>query len=80
MFALPLAIPGTAFAQALAARSRLLQRLLSLLAEAQQAAARGEPWAAAGLDLLAGGLDEAGLPLSEADLVEQLLLLLFAGY
>jgi hypothetical protein len=29
---------------------------------------------------LAGGLDEAGLPLSEADLVEQLLLLLFAGY
>ena len=80
LFALPLAIPGTAFAQALAARGRLLQRLQSLLAEAQQAAARGEPWAAAGLDLLAGGLDEAGLPLSEADLVEQLLLLLFAGY
>ena len=80
LFALPLAIPGTAFAQALAARARLLQRLQGLLAEAQQAAARGEPWAAAGLDLLAGGLDEAGLPLSEADLVEQLLLLLFAGY
>ncbi len=80
LFALPLAIPGTAFAQALAARGRLLQQLQSLLVEAQQAAARGEPWAAAGLDLLAGGLDEAGLPLSEADLVEQLLLLLFAGY
>jgi cytochrome P450 len=80
LFAVPLAIPGTAFAQALAARARLLQRLQGLLAEARQAAARGEPWAAAGLDLLAGGLDEAGLPLSEADLVEQLLLLLFAGY
>jgi cytochrome P450 len=80
LFALPLAIAGTAFAQALAARARLLQRLQGLLAEARQAAVRGEPWATAGLDLLAGGLDEAGLPLSEADLVEQLLLLLFAGY
>ena len=33
-----------------------------------------------GLDLLSGGLDEAGLPLDDDDLVEQLLLLLFAGY
>jgi cytochrome P450 len=35
---------------------------------------------AAGLDLLIGGVDEAGLPLADDDLVEQLLLLLFAGY
>jgi cytochrome P450 len=33
-----------------------------------------------GLDLLAGGLDEAGIPLTDEDLAEQLLLLLFAGY
>ena len=32
-----------------------------------------------GLDLLSGGLDEAGLPLNDDDLVEQLLLL-FTGY
>ena len=30
--------------------------------------------------LLAGGLDEAGLPLGDDDVAEQLLLLLFAGY
>ena len=30
--------------------------------------------------MIAGGLDEAGIPLSDEDLVEQLLLLLFAGY
>ena len=33
-----------------------------------------------GLDLLSGGLDEAGIPLDDDDLAEQLLLLLFAGY
>ncbi|MFM7265670.1 MAG: cytochrome P450, partial [Cyanobium sp.] len=42
-------------------------------------AAAGEP-VPGGLDLLLGGLDEAGLPLEDDDLVEQLLLLLFAGY
>ena len=40
----------------------------------------GVPLAAGGLDLLAGGLDEVGLPLSDDDVAEQLLLLLFAGY
>ena len=53
-------------------RARLLARLQQVLEQAPQG--RG------GLDLLAGGLDEAGLPLGDADLVEQLLLLLFAGY
>ena len=38
------------------------------------------PLAAGGLDLLAGGLDEAGLPLGDDDVAEQLPLLLFAGY
>ena len=33
-----------------------------------------------GLDLLSDGLDEAGIPLDDDDLAEQLLLLLFAGY
>jgi len=41
---------------------------------------RAEERPTGGLDLLSGGLDEAGLPLSDDDLVEQMLLLLFAGY
>ena len=72
LFSVPVAIPGTPFANALAARRRLLDRLRDVLEQADQN--RG------GLDLLAGGLDEAGQPLSADDIVEQLLLLLFAGY
>ena len=72
LFSVPLAIPGSPFAKALKARSRLLSKLQQVLADAD--GQRG------GLDLLAGGLDEAGLPLRDEDLVEQLLLLLFAGY
>ena len=72
LFSVPLALPGTPFAKALKARSRLLARLKRVLQRAD--CSRG------GLDLLAGGLDEAGIPLSDDDLVEQLLLLLFAGY
>ncbi len=73
LFSLPLALPGSPYARALAARQRLLRRLRQVLAEASEHR-RG------GLDLLIGGLDEAGLPLGDDDLVEQLLLLLFAGY
>ena len=72
LFSVPVAIPGSPFARALKARSRLLKRLKGVLQSAD--CSRG------GLDLLAGGLDEAGIPLSDDDLVEQLLLLLFAGY
>lgn len=79
LFSLPLAIPGTPFARALAARTRLLARLRQVLERSRQRSAAGEPLAG-GLDLLAGALDEAGLPLGDDDLVEQLLLLLFAGY
>ncbi|MFM9111630.1 MAG: cytochrome P450 [Prochlorococcaceae cyanobacterium] len=79
LFAIPLAIPGTPFARALQARQRLLQRLHQVLVRARRQAAAGLPLPG-GLDLLAGGLDEAGLPLDDDDLVEQLLLLLFAGY
>jgi hypothetical protein len=50
------------------------------LKTAQAASAAGAPLASGGLDLLAGGLDEAGLPLGDDDVAEQLLLLLFAGY
>ncbi|WP_254217164.1 cytochrome P450 [Synechococcus sp. CCY 9618] len=80
LFSFPVALPGSPFAQALRARQRLLERIGAVLARAQEAAAAGRPQAAGGLDLLAGGLDEAGLPLADADVVEQLLLLLFAGY
>ena len=72
LFSVPIAIPGTRFANALAARGRLLDRLRDVLEQTDQN--RG------GLDLLAGGLDEAGKPLKTDDIVEQLLLLLFAGY
>nr|WP_115094126.1 cytochrome P450 [Synechococcus sp. UW106] len=71
LFSIPLAIPGTPFAKAMAARQRLLQRIK---AELQRGSKAG------GLDLLSGGLDETGIPLDDDDLAEQLLLLLFAGY
>ena len=73
LFSIPLALPGTPFAKALSARKRLLDRLKIVL-QSNSSNQQG------GLDLLSGGLDEAGLPLDEDDLVEQLLLLLFAGY
>ncbi|MEB3158152.1 MAG: cytochrome P450 [Synechococcus sp.] len=72
LFSVPVAIPGTPFARALAARERLLNRLKHVLSRADDS--RG------GLDLIRGGLDEVGIPLSDDDMVEQLLLLLFAGY
>ena len=73
LFSLPIAIPGSPFAKALQARARLLERLRGVLERAKDCPTGG-------LDLLSGGLDEAGLPLTDDDLVEQLLLLLFAGY
>ena len=73
LFSVPIALPGSPFARALQARSRLLQRLRCVLERARERPTGG-------LDLLSGGLDELGLPLTDDDLVEQLLLLLFAGY
>ncbi|WP_398331781.1 cytochrome P450 [Vulcanococcus sp.] len=73
LFSVPIAIPGSPFAKALQARARLLERLRGVLVRAKDRPTGG-------LDLLSGGLDEAGLPLTDDDLVEQLLLLLFAGY
>ena len=72
LFSIPVALPGTPFAKAMAARQRLLKRLKTVLVKRDQS--RG------GLDLLSDGLDEAGIPLDDDDLAEQLLLLLFAGY
>ena len=71
LFSIPLAIPGTPFARAMASRQRLLNRIKALLNEGSNQG---------GLDLISGGLDEAGIPLDDDDLAEQLLLLLFAGY
>jgi cytochrome P450 len=79
LFSLPWALPGSPFARALQARERLLRRLTQVLRQARQRSSAGLPLSG-GLDLLSGGLDEAGLPLDDNDLVEQLLLLLFAGY
>jgi cytochrome P450 len=79
LFSLPWALPGSPFARALQARERLLRRLSQVLRQARQRSGAGLPLSG-GLDLLSGGLDEAGLPLDDDDLVEQLLLLLFAGY
>ena len=73
LFSVPIAIPGSPFARALQARARLLERLKQVLQRAPEQRSGG-------LDLLSGAVDEAGLPLSDDDLVEQLLLLLFAGY
>ena len=72
LFSIPLAVPGTPFARALAARERLLTRLKMVLQRSDSSQG--------GLDLLSGGLDEVDMPLDDDDLVEQLLLLLFAGY
>jgi cytochrome P450 len=77
-FAIPL--PGSSFAKAMEARRRLLSRIGTVLQRTQADAEAGRRQSGGGLDLLAGGLDEAGLPLSDEDVVEQLLLLLFAGY
>ena len=71
LFSIPLAIPGTPFAKAMAARQRLLNRIKTVLKAGSNQG---------GLDLISGGLDEAGIPLDDDDLAEQLLLLLFAGY
>jgi cytochrome P450 len=80
LFSLPFPLPGSPYALARQARQRLLRRLGAVLQRAQASTAAGQSLAAGGLDLLAGGLDEAGLPLADDDVVEQLLLLLFAGY
>ena len=71
LFSIPVAIPGTPFARAMASRQRLLNRIKAVLNEGSNQG---------GLDLISGGLDEAGIPLDDDDLAEQLLLLLFAGY
>ena len=72
LFSIPIALPGSPFAKAIKARKRLLKRLQEILSNPINS--KG------GLDLLAGSLDEAGIPLTDKDLGEQLLLLLFAGY
>lgn len=65
LFSVPIAYPTGRLARAKQARRRLLSRIHGLLPT---------------LDVLANACDEAGLPLQDADLADQLLLLLFAGY
>lgn len=78
LFSIPIAIPGTPFAKALAARERLLRRLRQHLSEIPTGDAERAPHC--GVSRLRGGLDENRQPLDDDDLAEQLLLLLFAGY
>ena len=65
LFSVPIAYPTSRLAQAKGARRRLIRRIHGLLPS---------------LTVLGGACDEAGLPLIDADLADQLLLLLFAGY
>jgi cytochrome P450 len=65
LFSLPIAYPTSRLARAKAARRRLIGRIQGLLPS---------------LTVLVGACDEAGLRLQDADLADQLLLLLFAGY
>jgi cytochrome P450 len=65
LFSVPIAYPTSPLARAKGARRRLISRIHGLLPS---------------LTVLAGACDEAGLPLNDADLADQLLLLLFAGY
>jgi cytochrome P450 len=65
LFSFPIAYPTSPLARAKGARRRLIHRLQGLLPS---------------LQVLADACDEAGLPLRDADLADQLLLLLFAGY
>jgi cytochrome P450 len=65
LFSLPIAYPTSRLARAKAARRRLISRIHGLLPS---------------LSVLVGACDQAGLPLQDADLADQLLLLLFAGY
>lgn len=78
LFSIPIAIPGTPFAKALAARERLLRRLRQHLKSIATSDVGQRP--SCGVSRLRGGLDENRQPLDDDDLAEQLLLLLFAGY
>lgn len=79
LFSIPLPIPGTPFAKALAARERLLNQLRHLLQDSKNDVP-SKPDERKGVDRLLDGLDENREPLEDDDLAEQLLLLLFAGY
>lgn len=65
LFSLPIPYPTSRLARAKGARRRLIHRIHGLLPS---------------ITALSGARDEAGLPLSDPDLADQLLLLLFAGY
>lgn len=70
----PLPIPGTPFAKAVAARQQILEHLNRVVRERQQ-----QPTGDA-LSLLVQARDENGLGLSQEELVAQALLLVFAGH
>ena len=72
LFSIPLAIPGTPLRQGHGGPTTAAQ-------PDQGSAASGTATKAAWI-CSAAGLDEAGIPLDDDDLAEQLLLLLFAGY
>jgi cytochrome P450 len=85
LFSLPINLPWTAFGRALKARTRLLAELDQLIAARRNGAESGgstEPdeIAADALGVLLGAVDEAGNPLSNGEIADQILTLLFAGH
>lgn len=76
LFSIPLALPWTRFGRAKHCRSRLMQRLKTLIQQRQQSQNPGDDT----LGLLIQARDEDGTQLSLEELGDQVLLLLFAGH
>lgn len=81
LFSLPIRLPWTAFGRALKARQKLLAEIKQLI-QRRQAIAPADPNAppSTALDVLLAAVDEAGNPLEDAEVGDQILTLLFAGH
>lgn len=81
MFLLPqVEIPWTPYARFVARRNRVDALLYALIAARKEAAARGAPVGEDILSLLLAARDEAGQPLTDKELRDELVTLLIAGH
>ncbi|GAB4361510.1 MAG: cytochrome P450 [Cyanophyceae cyanobacterium] len=85
LFSLPVNLPWTTFGRALKARRMLLAELGNLIAARRNApqpdpATGAEAIAADALGVLLAAVDKAGNPLSDREIADQILTLLFAGH